>query len=66
MIAEFLAPDLDFLKTLTILYVEDDPDIHARLDFFLQRHVGKLIIAYDGEEGIRSYGQNRPDIIITD
>ncbi|MBF0178590.1 MAG: diguanylate cyclase [Magnetococcales bacterium] len=59
-------PELEFLKSLTVLYVEDDPDIHARLDFFLKRHVGVLLVAHDGAEGARVWEERQPDIVITD
>ncbi|MEO5332621.1 MAG: diguanylate cyclase [Magnetococcus sp. YQC-5] len=65
-IPELLTPDRDLLKSLTILYVEDDPDIHNQLDFFLKRHVGKLLIANDGQEGLEQFKTHRPDIIVTD
>ncbi|MBF0428459.1 MAG: diguanylate cyclase [Magnetococcales bacterium] len=66
MARQILTPDNDFLKTLTILHVEDDPDIHIRLNYFLKRHVKTLLTAMDGEEGLKMFQQQQPDIIITD
>ncbi|MEO5344798.1 MAG: diguanylate cyclase [Magnetococcus sp. YQC-9] len=59
-------PDGDFLKKLTVLYVEDDPDIHLLLDRVIRAHCGELITARDGEEGLRLFELKRPDIIVTD
>ncbi len=56
----------DFLKTLTILYVEDDPDARDQLGRFLQRRVGALITAENGAQGLEAFRSRRPQIIITD
>lgn len=59
-------PEGDFLSKLTVLYVEDDPDIHRLLDRVIQAHAGALVTARDGEEGLRLFELKRPDIIVTD
>ncbi len=56
----------DFLKTLTVLYVEDDPDAREQLGRFLQRRIGTLITAQNGAAGLDAFGNQRPDIVITD
>gem|GEM_PF-1222316 len=58
--------DLDQLKRLTVLYVEDDDDTREQYRLFLSRIVGVLITAKDGAEGLAAYHEHRPDIIITD
>lgn len=55
-----------FLKTVTLLYVEDDCSTREQFAIFLNRMVGKLIIAADGQEGLDAFYAHRPDIIITD
>lgn len=59
-------PDRDFLKKLTVLYVEDERETAEQFSRFLDRHVARLIPAANGEEGLQAFAANRPDIIITD
>lgn len=58
--------DLAYLKTLTILYVEDDSCIRLQLAQFLNRRCGDLYLATDGKEGLEVFKQCNPDIVITD
>ena len=58
--------DLDRLKGLTVLYVEDDDETRFQYSQFLSRMVGTLITAKDGAEGLAAYHLHHPDIIITD
>ncbi len=54
------------LINLKVLYVEDDDDARDMTQIFLKKRVGKLIIAKDGEEGLKKFIENQPDIVITD
>ncbi|MFH0995037.1 MAG: response regulator [Pseudomonadota bacterium] len=58
--------DDDFLKTLTLLYVEDDPDTCTQLSQFLRQRVATLITAAGGAAGLVAYHTYHPAIIITD
>ena len=58
--------DQDYLKTLTILYVEDDTDTREQFSEFLRRPVGTLITAEDGVAGLEAFKKHIPDIVITD
>jgi CheY-like chemotaxis protein len=58
--------DLDQLKDLTVLYVEDDELTREMYSQFLTRMVGVLITAKDGKEGLAAYHLHKPDVIITD
>jgi len=58
--------DLDQLKRLTVLYVEDDELTREMYSQFLTRMVGVLITAKDGKEGLVAYHEHKPDVIITD
>jgi diguanylate cyclase (GGDEF)-like protein/PAS domain S-box-containing protein len=58
--------NLNYLKNLSILYVEDDDRIRGQLCQFLARRCAKLYLAENGEEGLKRFEEHRPDIIITD
>lgn len=57
---------LECLKQLTILYVEDDEIIRNEVARFLSGHVGKLLVASDGKEGLDAFRSQRPDIVLSD
>ena len=54
------------LKTLSILYVEDDDEIREQLVHFLKRRVGTLYTANNGKEGLASFRAHQPDIVVSD
>ncbi|MBF0464329.1 MAG: response regulator [Nitrospirae bacterium] len=58
----------ELLKTLTVLYVEDDPHIRGTVARFLKRRVAFVYEAQNGKEGLDIYIANEPaiDIVITD
>ncbi|MDD5287486.1 MAG: diguanylate cyclase [Desulfuromonadaceae bacterium] len=58
--------DQEFLKSLKILYVEDEEDTREQFGKFLTRISKVLITAEDGSEGLEAYREQSPDIIITD
>lgn len=60
-----LAPPEE-LKQLTVLYAEDDDKIRQEVAHFLERRVGKLILATNGEEALAAYNAHKPDIVISD
>ena len=59
-------PDRDFLKTLRVLYVEDDDETRAQLSLFLRRRVGMLVTASDGVSGLEAFCAQRADMLVTD
>ncbi len=56
----------DFLKTLTLLYVEDDDEIFSQMKSILPRFCATLLTARNGKEGMEVFASHAPDIIITD
>jgi two-component system NtrC family sensor kinase len=55
-----------FLKTLTILYVEDDAEARNQLGHFLERRIKTLFSAENGAAGLNVFQKEHPDIVITD
>jgi YesN/AraC family two-component response regulator len=58
--------ELGQLRRLSVLYAEDDEGVQKQLAKFLQRRVGKLFVAANGQEGLEIYRREKPDIVITD
>ncbi len=58
--------DPEFLKTLSVLYVEDDEEIRELLSRFLAHRVGTLHTATNGQEGIQAFNEHHPDVVVTD
>jgi len=47
--------DKEFLKTLNIIYVEDDEKIRSSLSAILSKVLGNVFICADGEEGLEQF-----------
>jgi PAS domain S-box-containing protein len=58
--------DLAYLKTLTVLYAEDDDGIRGQLAQFLKRRCSVLYAVANGAEGVATFTSHQPDIVITD
>ena len=58
--------NLDALKPLTVLYVEDEPLIRQNAVEYLSRYCRKVYEAKDGTEGQKMYALHKPDIVISD
>lgn len=54
------------LNEITVLLAEDEEYLRERLARILQRRIGKLITAKNGQEGLELFREHQPDIIITD
>lgn len=57
---------LEKLKTLTILYVEDEEGIRKKVSDSLKYYANEVIEAANGKVGLELYYEKNPDIIITD
>jgi PAS domain S-box-containing protein len=55
-----------YLKSLTVLYVEDEEASRELAAEFLARCVGRLVTAHNGAEGLAAWQSHHPDIVITD
>jgi len=51
---------------MSLLYVEDDLFIRQQFSRIIQRMVGKLFVAENGQEGLDMYRMEHPDIVLTD
>ncbi len=60
------SPEQEYLKSLTLLFVEDEELTREIFSEFLSRLVGVLITAKNGAEGLDAWREHYPDIIITD
>ncbi|RLA78869.1 MAG: hypothetical protein DRG78_14100 [Epsilonproteobacteria bacterium] len=56
----------DFLKNITLLYVEDDLDIADEISELLECYFHNIHVAHDGEEGLNLFKKYNCDIVLTD
>lgn len=54
------------LSHIRLLYVEDEADTREEFSKFLKRRVGKLITGENGQDGLKRFEEQLPDIILTD
>lgn len=54
------------LLNLKVLYIEDEEFTRNELSMYLKRRVGQLFTAKNGVEGLQSFQQNKPDLVLTD
>jgi len=58
--------NLDRLKPLTLLYVDDEPHIRQNAVEYLSRYCHNVYEAEDGAMGLSLYREHKPDLIISD
>lgn len=56
----------NYLKSATILYVEDNDAVRLGYAKTLKRYAKELYVAFDGEMGLELFKNYSPDIVITD
>ena len=49
-----------------ILLIDDDPDFVEATKTMLETKPWEVIVAYDGEEGVKKAGEEKPDLILLD
>ncbi len=58
--------DKKYLKTLTVLSVEDDEETSLQAASMFSYYCASVLTAKNGEEGLAVFTAQRPDIVITD
>ena len=57
---------MNSLKNLTLLLVEDEKNISSALQTALEEFFDKIIIAKNGEEGLKKFKKYSPNLVVTD
>lgn len=63
---EFNLDEEAYLRSLSVLYVEDDEFIRNSLSHIIKRDVRNLYLAADGQEGLELFKKHKPPIVVTD
>lgn len=58
--------DPEFLFTVSVLYVEDEPGVLEDLAIFLRRRCARVDVAANGLEGLERFREGRQDVVVTD
>lgn len=53
-------------RPISVLIVEDDPNIVELIQLYIEKIGFSSIVAYDGEDGVEKYYSESPDCIILD
>jgi len=56
----------NMLKSMRILYVEDDESIRLLMERKLRRVAGEVLVAENGRQGLEFYQQHLPDLVVSD
>lgn len=57
---------VEHAKDITVLYVEDDPDARKELTELLGIFFENIIVAVNGQEGLKAFRDNSIDLVISD
>ncbi|WP_205543975.1 response regulator [Rubrobacter indicoceani] len=49
-----------------VLVVDDEPNIREVVELYLRRNGHEVVTAADGEEALRVFGGERPDLVVPD
>lgn len=58
--------DMDFLHTLSVLYVEDEEEVRNDLAKYLRRRFGRVDTAANGQLGLAAFCADGYDVVVTD
>ena len=56
----------DILKNLTVLFVEDEEKIRTSIANVMEDVFKKVIVAGNGDEGLKKFKKYNPDLVLTD
>jgi len=59
-------PDIEILKSVTVVYAEDDELIRQSITRIIRRRVKEIHSAEHGKEGLELIQKYKPDMVITD
>src|ERR1035437_9808509 len=51
---------------ITLIYVEDEPDLRERIRIVLEMYFTQVIVAANGKEGMELFERHLPDIVVSD
>jgi DNA-binding NtrC family response regulator len=51
---------------ITVLYIEDEPDLRERIRIVLEMYITDVIVAANGKEGLKLFERHHPDIVVSD
>ena len=54
------------LTDVTVLYVEDEPDLRDQVAFALRMHFTRVVAAENGAEAVEAARREAPDVVVTD
>jgi DNA-binding response OmpR family regulator len=57
---------LSILKTHSLLYVEDEPEIQKNISAYLSSYFKNIYLADNGENALDLYEEHKPDVLILD
>ncbi len=66
MLAGNLSEKSNLVRNLSVLFVDDDADIRESMARYLSRRVGEVHTAQNGMDGLDSFKELRPDLVISD
>ena len=58
--------DREFLRTVSVLYVEDEEEVREDLALFLRRRCASVDVAGNGREGLEKFREGRQDVVLSD
>ena len=58
--------DEAYIKSISVLYVEDDPDIRQTMSLFFNRWGLSYYIAKNGKDGLDLFKEKQPHVVISD
>lgn len=58
--------EADLVRKLSVLFVDDDPDVRESMTHFLSRRIDNVHSAKNGIAGLNSFRELHPDLVISD